>query len=421
MSKKTLVNFFQNLTLIALTVTAVLLIMQFPMLDGTLSGKMRDFLAAPQAASRTDVDLSAVITTVHFMVTNDREYGRHAQINVSTGGADFQRMSHLLREAIGSADAGRAATEVEFRKALDSPGIYVDLIAPLPLTLVAEWLGETLGAEDEIRALAVTTMRETATIYFLRGDNSISCRQSALSSAAVREVAAMFPPNGGQFAFESDHPSLASYALLVRSAPTLNHVEAAIPAGYSAYNLLTALDFNAHTNSRYIESSGTEVIMQSPRTLRIGTDGSVRYSSDGEVTDELYKIAYTGERPNVLDVVRGSCALAQTLCAGTDASPLSLESVKRTVDGWEVTFCYRIGGVRVRLNHNSAALRLLIRNDTITSFQYYCRAYTVTEKDDSLLPPAIATAIASTHEGAEPVLAYVDQGAAELSAHWFAQ
>ena len=45
--------------------------------------------------------------------------------------------------------------------------------------------------------------------------------------------------------------------MLVAQAEALPDLNPELPAGYSTYNLLTALDFNAHTLSRYTESGGS--------------------------------------------------------------------------------------------------------------------------------------------------------------------
>ena len=420
-NKKIIINFFQNIVILTLTVTAVLLLMRFPMLDGVISGQMRALLSAPESSEQRDVDLSAAITAVHLVVTDEMEFGRYTQVNAPSDGSDFQRLEPLLRGAIGSAAPGRPATHTEFRNALKSPGSYVDLTASLPISVVAAWLGEEFDGEDEVRALALTTVGETAVLFFLRSDGTVLRCECALTSSAVREVAAGFYPNGGQFAYETGYSALAPYTVLVQKMDAMEQVSVSIPAGYSAYNLLTALDLNAHANSRYFESSGTEVVMQAPHFLWIGTDGAVHYSSDGEVTDDLYRIACAGEMPTAVETLRGAYILACALSEGVDAAPLALESIEKTELGWIVNFCYRLDGVRVRLHDDRQALRVVVQGDTIKEFDYFCRTYEPTQGSTLLLPPAMAAAIASMHDGAELTLVYVDNGAGVHGACWFAK
>lgn len=421
MNKKVVINFFQNLTLLTLVVTAMLLLTRFPMLDGALSGRVRELLSTPENAVESSFDLTTAITTVHYAVTHDSEYGRCTEINAAADGAEFSRLSPLLRAAIGSAMPGRAATHAELRIALAAPGIFVDLTTVLPMSVVAAWLGEEFSVEKNVRALALTTVRETAVLFLILDDGSLMRCDCALSSSAVQEITATFAPNAGQFAYETDYDTLMPYTILVQQVRDAVQMQASVPAGYSAYNLLTALDFNPHTNARYTESGGTEVVMQSPRVLRIGTDGFVQFSCDGEVTNGLYRIATAGESASAAEAVQGACALAAALSTGTSAASLSLDQVEQTQNGWLVTFCYRVDGVRVRLGNERTALRVSIDGDMIVSFEYFCRAYTQTKDNTVLLPPSMAMAIASTYEGAELTLAYVDNGAAVIGAHWFVQ
>ena len=245
--------------------------------------------------------------------------------------------------------------------------------------------------------------------------------ECALTSSAVREVASEFQPNGGQFAYESEYTGLAPYTVFVQKVDSVVQLGGSIPAGYSAYNLLTAMNLNAHTNSRYFESSGTEVVMQAPHFLWIGTDGAVHYSSDGEVSDPLYQITCENGDPDAVEVLQGVCRLATALSSGTAAAPLSLEYMERTDAGWIVTFGYRYGGICVRQGDERAALRVVVTGDIITEFDYYCRAYTPLQENVVLLPASMAVAIASTHSGGELTLAYVDDGVNVYGAHWFAQ
>lgn len=421
MLRKRLVNLLQNVTLIALAASAIFLLTQFPMLDGAMAGQMQALLTNTENSTVENDALSGAVAAVHLVVTSETEYGRYARLNAVTDGAEFQSFAPLLREAIGSASATERVTEAELRAALDTPGIYMDLGVALPLSAVAAWLGESHTSQETVCALALVAQRETAMLYF-RGENDTVLRcTSALTSTAVRESTAAFAPNGGQFAFESDYDTLAPYSILVQENPGAADVTATLPDGYTAYNLLTALDFNAHTTARYYESNGVEVVVQSPLTLRIGTDGTVQYRADGTVPAGLYQIACAGEIPTAQEALRSVLTLAERVCEGTNASPLSLSGMEQTAQGWTISLCYHVNGVPVRLAEDQAALRVVIHGTAVTEFTYICRTYTPKQEQSLLLPATMAVAIASLQEGAEPMLAYVDNGADVLSVRWLAR
>lgn len=421
MSNKRIVDFLQNLVLLSLIASAVYLLTCFPMLDSTVTGRMQDFFTRSDDSQHQVGDIAEAIATVHFVVTDQYEYGRYVSLNAATNGEEFKRLAPLFREAIGSAAAGETVSRDVFQTDLKLPGIYMDFGTVLPMAVVSVWLGEEYAGSDEVRGMGLVTAQETAVLYLYCGDGSIMRCASALTSAAVREVTAVFDPNGGRFAFESGYETLSPYAVLVQETPAAADVQASLPAGYTAYNLLTALEFNAHTTSRYYESSGVEVVMQTPFTLRIGTDGTVNCSADGDVPSGLYKVACAGETPTAQEALQSACTIAQVLCEGTNAADLSLDTVEQTEQGWIITFYYHVNGIRIHLAADKAALRVVVSGDTVTSFDFYCRSYTALEQSTMLLPPSMAAAIASMHKDAELTLAYVDNGADVLSARWLAQ
>lgn len=420
MNKKWIVNWLQNLVLVGLTVSALFLITRFSVFDGVLSGPI-SLLSMPESNVSAGGDISGAIATVHIAVTNELEYGRYTGMNIPVSGEEFKSLVPLLREAIGSAVEGEQVQDGVFRSALQTPGIYVDLTTSLPIRCVAAWLGEEQQGEGTVRSFAVTTEEETATLFLLDGEGQIVRCRTALTSAAVKELTVAFAPNGGRLAFESGYDTLQPYSVLVQESTPAADVSAALPGGYSAYNLLTALDFNAHTNSRYTESSGVEVVMQSPRTLRIGRDGSVSYSTSGKVDSELYQVTGSGAVPTAAEALKGACTIASALTAGTDASALTLEGAEQTENGWIITFGYHVNGVKVRLGDDRYALRVVVEGDSITAFDYYCRAYTPLEQSAVLLPTSMAVAIASLQTGAELSLVYVDSGSEVISASWLAE
>lgn len=423
MSNKRIVDFLQNLILVALTVSALYLLTRFPMMDGAVRGKMKEFLVGQDSAVQQTADITGAVSAVHLMVTDQYEYGRYACLNAPSAGAEFQRLAPLFREAIGSAMAGETVSGEDLRAALERPGIYMDLRTALPISVISAWLGENdtdLG-DGKVRALGLVATEETAELYLVADDGDVLRCASALTSNAIRELTASFAPNDGRFAFESGYETLSPYSILIQESPEAAVLQADLPSEYTAYNLLTALEFNAHTMSRYYESSGVEVVMQSPVTLRIGTDGSVNSSTDGKAPQGIYRLACAGEIPTVREALQSACAIVRVLREGTNAAEMTLDTVERTDDGWIITFYYHVNGIRVYLGEDRDALRVVISGDTVTRFDFVCRSYTPLEQNSELLPPDMAVAIASMHRGAELTLAYVDNGAETLDARWFAR
>lgn len=423
MSNKRIIDFIQNLILVALAVSALYLMTCFPMMDGAVKGKMKEFLVGQDNVVQQTAEISSAVSAVHLVVTDQYEYGRYACLNIASDSVEIQKLVPLFREAIGSASVGEIVSGELFHAALERPCIYMDLGTALPVSVISAWLGETdadMGGR-EVRSMVLVATEETAELYFVEGNGNVLRCTSALTSNAVRELTASFAPNDGRFAFESGYETLAPYAILIQESPAAAMLKATLPSEYTAYNLLTALELNAHTMSRYNESNGVEVVMQSPLTLRIGVDGSVNSSADGDVPQGIYRLACAGETPTAKEALESAWTIAHVLREGTNAAEMTLDGVERTENGWIITFSYHVDGIRVYLGEDRDALRVVISGDTVTNFDFICRNYTPLEQSSDLLPPDMAVAIASMHRGAELTLAYVDSGAETLVARWFAQ
>lgn len=411
MSKK-LVDRLQNVALVVLTLSAVFLLLSFFHLRGGWTARFQTLLAVrPAAGGQEEASgVGELLAAPHIMVTSDSEYGRCGRLYTPAGDALLEKMLPLFGEALGSADQVGAAADQTLRAGLGKSSLYLDLTVELPLEVVAAWLGERTVFDRAVRAMALTTEgRDTAVLYLCGGEGEIFRYFTALPASAVEALTESVSPNGSLFAYETNYAPLAPYTVLVREAEGLPQVRSELPATYSSYRLLTALDFNAHTNSRYAEPGGTEVVMDGRRTLRIGPEGTVTYDSGEEDA---------GGRGGALEALRAAGRLAAALTGGVDASPLYLRRLEAREDGYLVGFQYQVEGVPVRFPDEADALTVLVRGAGIAEFTCRCRTYVPEEEASVLLPPSMAAAIASLYPEGELSLGYVDSGSGRLHADW---
>lgn len=417
MKRSKAVGRLQDLALLLLTLSAFFLLSRLPRMDSGWTWQIQDLLTVSPGEGHRDLamDLAEIMPGLHLVVTGDSEYGRCSQLYA--GRESIEQILPLFQEALGSATVVGAAADKTLQEALDTPSLYLDLTMELPLDIVAAWLGEETAFDRNVRSMALTTEEDAATLYLRSGDGSIFRYATALPASAVSALAAAFAPNGGSFAFESNYSPLAPYTVLVAQPPLVPCVQSDLPAGYSAYNLLTTLDFNAHTNARYPESDGTEVIVESPRTLRISPGGTVTYSCEGESASSLYHVPAAGDAPTAAEALQAAGNLAAALTAGTEASPLYLRALEQTEGGYLISFGYQAGSLPVFFPDDSPGLAVTITGASITAFTYRCRSYRATEENASLMPPAMAVAIASLSPGSGLSMGYVDSGT-ETAARW---
>ncbi|MBD5161287.1 MAG: hypothetical protein HDT14_04585 [Oscillibacter sp.] len=416
MSRKRLKNAMQNAALALLTLSALFLITRLSLLQNIrLSDQVQTLF--PAGGGQEGGELPAgMVSSLHLMVTGGSgEYGRCGRL---CAGAE-DTLLQLFQEALGSAGPAGPVTDGAFQKALDGPGIYLEFSGgPLPLEIVAAWLGEETDFSQTVRAMALTAGEEEAALYLLDESGRVSLYGTSLPGSAVREKCEGFAPNGACFAYESDYRALSPYTVLTVDSALPPDIQGERPAGYSAYNLLTALDFNAHTLSRYRESGGAEVVEESPRSLRISPDGVVSFINRGEGAPALYQAAGQG----LHEILAAAWRLASALTEGTGASPLYLCGAEVGENGCTLLFRYQVEGVPVFFSGEEDALTITFQEGNITAFTYRCRVYTALEEDTAELPgplpAAMAQAIAAGYPGSRLMMGYVDDGSGQVAAQW---
>ena len=421
MKNKRLRGGVQNVCLILLTLSALFLLARLPMLrEIRLPGQV-PALFSPEASpggQEEEVLPAAMFPSMNLMVTGDSQYGRYGRLCVSADDTSLQQITPQFGEALGSASTAERVSDDVFRRALEGPGLYLELTAgQLPLEAAAAWLGErAVGFDQLLRAMALTIGEaDAAQLCLLDGQGDIFCYDTALPASAVRTLCESFSPTGGYFSYETASEGVAPYTVLTAEALAPPDLLAELPAGYSVYNLLTALDFNAHTLSRYTESSGAEVVEETPRTLRIAPDGTVSLNSRWETASPLYQASGQGLR----EILAAAWRLASALTAGTGASPVYLHTVEETESGYTLRFRYQAEGVPVLFPDAGDALSVVYQNGVVTSFTYRCRVYEALEGEPAaMLPASMAQAIAAASPGSSLSIGYADDGSGQLAAQW---
>lgn len=411
-------NLLQNTALVLLTASALFLLTRLPLLQNIRLSAPTLFTVEPGGETE-DIPPAAMFASVNLMATRDSdEYGRCGRLCAGADDEALQEVLPLFQEALGSAVPAGAVEDTALREALNHPGLYLELTGgPLPLEAVAAWLEADAPFQSSVRSMALTAEGDEGTsLFLLDGEGNITRCNTALPVSALRSSCEKISPNGSYFAYETGYTSLAPYTVLMPKITPPPDVTAERPAGYSAYNLLTALDFNAHTLSRYTESSGAEVVEESPRTLRIGPNGNVSFISRGVSSSPLYRAS--GSR--LREVLAAGGRLASALAGGTGSSPLFLRSAEEIEGGWVLRFRYQVNGVPVYFSDGSDALTITFQDGTVTGFTYRCRVYTPAEETPAtLLPAGMAQAIAAAYPESALSLGYEDDGSGYLAAQWY--
>lgn len=422
-NRKNRKNTIQNVAIVLLSVTAVLLFTQTQLYSlGTslgrsyLSGLFKD---SSTAEVGTPVSLADVTAPVQVAVTSS--YGHYGQSNLSTTDDSFAQLGTLLGEALGSAGAISACDLQNFQDGLGTVSVYYDFLRPLPLELLAGLTGSSPknGSALSVRSLLLSASGSGVTLYFWDGENSYSRCSTYVTQENLSEIVNGYEPGNAFFAFElgSEYADLAPLSLFItgnRSAPVLS----ASGALTDTSALLTKLNFNPHTNFRYTEVSGTGVVVEGDSKLQIAADGTVSYQggSDNEI-----RISSSGETPTLSEAVLGSYRLLLTLLSDqTGDAQLCLQNARQTGSATTVQFGLLVNGLPVRFSDGAPEATVTLSGSTVSSFTLRFRKYLSTEETGLLLPLRQAVAIARKYSGCALSACYVDAGGAAVSAQWLA-
>lgn len=419
-NKRRLQGAVQNIIIVCLIVSAVFLFSRTGLIQPDTLNHF--FSGVSQPSSSPQDQKINVQQPIHIAVRVGSECT--GWLNETSSGEIFEDFGPLLTEALGSASTVTSVDETEFRRALENDSVYYDFTATLPLPLLEQWLG---GSDESplssARALLLSSLQDnSAVLYSWNPDNDTFYRwNTTVPADSLLSAAEKHTGSALEFAFLSDAPynNLAPYTLICQDRTTLYELSAKTVAQAECESeILTALEFNIHSNSRYPESNGTEVIVQGMRTLRFVPDGTVLYSGSEDGVP-LLNVEHQDENATLAECTDAAWQMASTLLRNHlgDAS-MYLRSVSTDGNGnAEVLFGYMVVGYPV-VFQDDYAVKIQIENNTITSFSLHLRSYTLTEKSSTLLPVLQAAAAAQDENAHELFCGYYDDGSDALLPCW---
>lgn len=417
-------DFIQNVAIALLSVSAVFLFAQTQVYNlGVHAGSSYfSFLSGSDAGAGNTAPSQTVASAAPVRIAVTGPYGRYGNVALSTADAEFEPLDRLLGEVLGSARTYTACDSQAFRKSLDTVSVYYDFLEPLPLSILAGLVGGTT-TEDGIfaRRLVVSAQTDGVFLYLWDGDDSYFRCTTAISQENLENVASHYELGNAAFAFDdtaldSHFQEVAPYSLFLDAEPALPVLTGEVSLTDTDL-LLTGLEFNPNTRNRYQESSGVEVIMESERSLRIYTDGSIYYKSGG---DPALTVDAAEELPTLQEAVAGASALLNTVLAPSagDAA-LYLQSIRRSGSTTTLTFGYQMNGVPIRFSDGGSAAAVTLSGSAVSTLELRFRRYVPTETNSLLVPLRQALAITAARDpGAELSIGYADNGSGTVSAGW---
>ena len=416
-------DFIQNITIVLLSLLAVALFTQTQLYNlEDNGGYFRQNTALPSSASPAPEALTDVAAPVRVAVTGAYPYGRYANISLTTKSDDFAPLGTLLGEALGTADSFAASTSQAFLKALSGVSIYYDFLSPLPLSTVAGLVGAALPDSAATVRHLVLFPHDDGTVglsLWDGGETYLTCTIS-VPAADIADTVGRYELGTAAFAFddwngEAPVNGLSPCSLFLLEQPEYSVLSASDPLSSTDW-LLTALGFNPHTNFRYSESSGTQVIMEGDSSLRIHTDGTVLYQSGSQ---PVLKIGSVQEALSVNETVLGTEGLLSSLLGNFSSSAaFYLLELQQSGATSVLRFGYHVDGLPIRFSDGGFAAEVTLEGSEVTKLSLRFRQYTLSDESARLLPLKQALAIAAGHPGAELAVGYADNNGDTVSAQW---
>lgn len=275
-------DFIQNIAITLLAVSALFLFSrtQFFQLGAASVGNYWQRITAPASSATDDVILSDTLSApVRAAVTG--EYGRYASVTLTTGEDRFIPIKTLLREVLGSARNRTDSTQAAFLEALGKTSVYCDFLSSLPAAYLADLMGLSTDSSLSIRALAAVEEKGQVILLLWDGGSHYYQCATAVQTSTLTEVLDHFELGVSTFAFEDSSgygQRLSPLSLFPDPLPELPQLTLSA-ASVPTETLLSALGFNPHTNSRYQDASGAEVVVEGDRVIRISASGAFSYTS----------------------------------------------------------------------------------------------------------------------------------------------
>ena len=292
-------NRIQNLAIVLLTLSAFLLFTNLPMFgalsDQSLLELARDRIRRENLPAETDASGAAsLVFPVRMVYTNG--FARLGADAITTLSDEFEHAGTYLGEALGSAYGAVSISEDAFLDALRSESLYFDFTTALPSDIVSGLLGVSVP-EPELasvrRMLLSPAGAEGAPLYVQDGAGRHYRFSTAVSSTALVDFLDARSGNSADFAFllGAAYEQLSPYTIILSDPAPRGTLTASNALSGNEDTFLRRAEFNAHTENRFTESSGTVIVREVSSALYLRPDGTVDYQGTAAAPDSIYFVA----------------------------------------------------------------------------------------------------------------------------------
>lgn len=363
---------------------------------------------------------AARLAVCHGLGENGQPIRYGVQYDTAQAAADFSALSSYLSEGVASASAPQAVSREAWLQALQTPGVYFDLLGEVPL----EYLGSASLTGPVRRLALVWEGGDTAVLYYKNEKSGLyyACPTSLRWAGYLEGALQDYTDNGARFAFElegSGCESLQSETLIFPQAPQPG-----------LYQVQTVLDLNDAASRTALENAlgfrgadypvPGEWVIREEDELRISADGTLVYEAASESLEPRYQ---AGSRTQAVALAfHLTQAAVEAWCGGIQSSgQLCLSEVQEDGETLSITLNYTLDGAEVYLSGGRPAASFTVSGGQITAFEIHPRCYVPAEGSSSVLPErqaAAALAAVSPEARRELLLFYEEEDGSPMAARW---
>lgn len=328
-----------------------------------------------------------------------------AQYHEASVSVLYDAMYEVIGKALAAQGEFQSADLSELKQSLKSDGIYFGYEGSLPISLLANWMGQT---SKEQTATDIIWLDETGTLY-IHTMNGFKKKSTNINKWNVDVI--KLPTNKCIFAADDDmFQKIRPDTLIFEN--DIVHAEkysVSIPDfldaqnGTSLTNLLSAFSYDLYVN-RYEENQGqTMVFVEDYSTLHVSKDGTVIFNASAN--EGGINVINDPEYANELNV---QMDLAVTLVREVqnsmgDTSQAMLYAITQNDDEKVFTFIQCIGGIPVKTEKPFA--QLVIQNNKLMEARFELKNFNQTGAQTAVIPTRQA-AVASNNELFRLMLVY---------------
>ena len=418
--KKGAVNALQNLAIVLLLIVGIGLSAAGGLLPADAFALwFRDRTQAEEAD-----DGYAPAASPYCIVVTPQD-GAHSAVMYSAEELDdtYGRFSAMLGEALGSSHDAQAVSEEQWRSALGGRGVYFDFYNDFLLSTYAIWLGTTMTGEASghtARRICLAIEDGEVALYYIRprandGRYYFRC-DTALPADALAAQLGTAVPNGAEFCFErgAGYELIDPYFVMTADTPQVYSASAHNSlSDLGEAEAMAAFGMNSYLAQSYPEADGTLIWVDGDATIRIGTDGTLYYSSRQPEPGEEARLGPAAA------IEFGRSIVEQTLgsVSGDASLQLSYMWFDEATESYLLRFNYELNGLPVELQGGQSAAEIMFVGSTVYYAMLHFRAYTLENTTENVLPVDMAASIANSQGGGEPRLSYIDS-ADGVSVNW---